>query len=209
VFDFALQPRSGVEHLLVPGNHGARTDTPGVTVALRRDLALALLMARNGTIEALRQRLQERFALALPMTPSLAETSGSSSHGELRFIWAGPGRWLASTSAQSAAAFEATLRHELSGLASVTGQTDGRCVFRVGGPRIREVLATGIPIDIDPRVFGPGDSALTLVGHINVHFWQLDPSPAYEFAVSRSVAASFCQWLFTAAAKYGLLVRSA
>jgi methylglutamate dehydrogenase subunit D len=58
-------------------------------------------------------------------------------------------------------------------------------------------------------VFGPGDTALTLAGHINVHFWQLDLTPTYEFAVLRSFAASFCEWLFAAAAKYGVLVRPA
>jgi methylglutamate dehydrogenase subunit D len=67
----------------------------------------------------------------------------------------------------------------------------------------------GVPVDIDPRVFGPGDTALTLAGHINVHFWQLDLTPTYEFAVLRSFAASFCEWLFAAAAKYGVLVRPA
>ena len=70
-------------------------------------------------------------------------------------------------------------------------QSDGRCIFRIGGPSAREVLAQGLPIDIDPRVFGPGDTALTLAGHINVHFWQVDLSPVYEFAVPRSFAASF------------------
>jgi len=66
-----------------------------------------------------------------------------------------------------------------------------------------------IPIDLDPQVFGPGDIALTLVGHINVHLWQADRTPTYEFAVPCSFAASFCEWLFAASAKYGLLVRAA
>jgi sarcosine oxidase subunit gamma len=98
------------------------------------------------------------------------------------------------------------LRRDLSGLASVANQTDGRSIFQISGPNAHEVLARGLPIDLDPRVFGPGDTALTLAAHINVHFWQLDPSPAYEFAVPRSLAASFCEWLLAAAAKYGVLV---
>jgi heterotetrameric sarcosine oxidase gamma subunit len=206
VSDFALSPRSGLEHLLVPGSRGARTGKPGVTVALRTDLALALVMARNGKAEDLRRRVQDRFGLTLPMAAQGTEQGRNLNHDGLSLIWAGPGRWLAATSRQTAATLEATLRDALSGLASVTGQTAGRCVFHINGPNARDVLVKGIPVDIDPRVFGPGDTALTLLGHINVHFWQIDLSPAYQLAVPRSFAASFCEWLFAASAKYGLSV---
>jgi methylglutamate dehydrogenase subunit D len=67
-------------------------------------------------------------------------------------------------------------------------------------------LGQSLPVDIDARLFRPGDTALTLAGHINVHFWQIDLSPAYEFAVPRSFAASFCEWLFAVSAKYGVVV---
>jgi sarcosine oxidase subunit gamma len=70
------------------------------------------------------------------------------------------------------------------------------------------VLAKGVPIDLDARVFGPGDTALTLVGHISVHLWQVDRAPTYEFAVPRSFAAGFCEWLFAAAAPYGVAIRA-
>jgi methylglutamate dehydrogenase subunit D len=201
--DFALSPRFGVEQVLTAGTHGARRDAPGVTVTLRTDLALALVMARSGKIEHLRRRVLDCFDLTLPLTPQRAEKDG------LSFIWAGPGRWLAGTSRQTPAAFEALLRSELLGLAAVANQTNGRCVLQISGPKAQDVLAQGLPIDVDPRVFGPDDTALTLAGHINVHFWQLDRSPAYEFAVPRSFAASFCEWLLAAAAKYGVLVRPA
>jgi sarcosine oxidase subunit gamma len=201
--DFALSPRSGVEHVMRPGTHGAHQDLPGVVVALRTDLALALVMARNGKTEELRQRVRDRFDVMVPVGAQRAEKNGSS------FTWAGPGRWLAATSTQTAAGFEAMLRGELLGLASVANQTDGRSVFQISGPKAHNVLAYGLPIDVDPRVFGPGDTALTLAGHINVHFWQLDASPLYEFAVPRSFSASFCDWLLASAAKFGVLVRAA
>jgi methylglutamate dehydrogenase subunit D len=211
--DFALLPHSGLEHLVVPGSHGARTDQPGVTVVLRTDLALAMVMARNGKAEDLRQRVQDRFGLTLPMAAQRTEQGGDLNQDGLSFIWAGPGRWLAAMdlgrSRQPAAMLEPTLRDALSGLASVTSQTDGRCVFRLSGPNARDVLAKGIPIDIDPRAFRPGDTALTLVGHIAVHFWQIDLSPAFELAVPRSFAASFCEWLFAASAQYGLSIAPA
>ncbi len=198
--DFVLTPRSGLEHLMFPGTHGAHSDAPGVVLALRADLALVLVMARKGKTEDLRQQVRDRFDLTLPSTVQRVEKSG------LSFVWAGPQRWLAATSTQTPAAFEATLRTELSGVASVANQADGRCIFQISGPKARDVLAHGLPIDVDPQVFGPGDTALTLAGHINVHLWQLDLSPAYQLAVSRSFAASFCEWLLAASAKYGVLV---
>jgi methylglutamate dehydrogenase subunit D len=207
VADVSLFMRSGLEHLLQPGTRSGYAGEPGVTLALRTDLALAYVSARNGKTGALQQRVQDRFGLALPMTAQRA-SDGSPSLDGLSFIWAGPGRWLARTPAQTGAALEATLRSELSAVASVISQTDGRCVFRIGGPRVREVLAKGVPIDLDERVFRPGDTALTLVGHISVHLWQVDPAPIFEFAVPRSFATSFCEWLFAAAARHGLLLRA-
>jgi methylglutamate dehydrogenase subunit D len=205
VADFALAPRSGLEHRLLPGRHGARSGEPGVTVTLRAGLALAVVMARNGKAEVLRQRVQDHFGAVLPMTARRPD-SGDWRLDGLSFIWAGPGRWLARTPAQAAPALEATLRDALSGLASVVNQTDGRCIFHIAGPKAGEILSQSLPVDLDARLFGPGDTALTLAGHINVHFWQIDRSPAYEFAVARSFAASLCDWLFAVSAKYGVLV---
>jgi methylglutamate dehydrogenase subunit D len=209
VADFSLFPRSGLENLLEPGTRGDHAGEPGVTVALLTDLALAYVFARNSKTGELQKRVQDRFDLTLPMAARHIEDGARPSLDSLSFIWAGPGRWLAGTSAQTGASLEAMLRTELSGVASVINQTDGRCVFHISGPSVREVLAKGVPIDLDPRVFSPGDTALTLVGHINVHFWQVDRTPTYEFAVPRSFAATFCEWLFAASAKYGLLVRAA
>jgi len=206
VADVSLFPRSGLEHLLQPRTYGESAGEPGVTLALHSDLALAYVLARNGKGRALQQRVQERFGLALPMTAQRAEDGSMPGLDGLSFIWAGPGRWLARKPGETGAAFEATLRGELATVASVINQTDGRCVFRIGGPRVREVLAKGVPIDLDARVFGPGDTALTLVGHISVHLWQIDRAPTYEFAVPRSFAAGFCEWLFAAAASHGLLI---
>jgi len=208
VADVSLFPRSGLEHLLQPDAQGEHAGEPGVIVALRTDLALAYVLARNGKTDALQQRAQERFGLSLPMTAQHAADGSIPSLDGLSFIWAGPGRWLARTPAQTGTALEAALRSELSAMASVINQTDGRCVFRIGGPRVRDVLAKGVPIDLDERVFRPGDTALTLVGHVSVHLWQVDPAPTYEFAVPRSFAASFCEWLLTAAASNGLLIRA-
>jgi sarcosine oxidase subunit gamma len=197
VSDLVLTPRSALDRVLVPGRYGIEADVPGIVISEHTGIALASVMCRRGKAADLCARVKERLGADLPMTPRRA------ANGSVRFIWAGPGRWLAEMSDEQPQTFERTLREALSDLASITGQSDGRCVIRVSGPKAREMLAKGVPLDLDPSVFGPGDTALTVVAHINVHFWQLDATPSYEFAVFRSYAAGFCEWLLDAAAEFG------
>jgi methylglutamate dehydrogenase subunit D len=203
VSDLALLPCSALDRVLVPGHYGAEGEVPGVTVAEATGVALASVMARKGKTTELCARVRERFATELPMTPRRV------ADGPVHFIWAGPGRWLAQAPNQPPATFESNLREALSGLASVTSQSDGRTIIRIGGPKARDALAKGVPLDLDPSVFGPGDTAMTTVAHINVHFWQCDAAPTYDFAVFRSFAGSFCEWFLDAAAEFGVLVAAA
>jgi sarcosine oxidase subunit gamma len=200
VADLRLTPRSALDRVLVPGHCGAEGEIPGVTVAEHTGLALTSVMARKGKSPELAARIKERFAADLPVTPRRV------ADGQIHFIWAGPGRWLAAAPNQPPSTFESNLREALSGLASVTSQSDGRSIIRVSGPKAREALAKGVPLDLDPRVFGPGDTAMTVVAHINVQLWQSDATPAYDFAVFRSLAGSFCEWLLDAAAEFGVLI---
>lgn len=189
---FVLSPRSGLEHLLTRETYGAPENASGTTVALRGELALASVMVRKGKCEELAKTVQRSFNVAPPMRPRRTGTDA------LSFIWAGPGRWLAASSTLTASSLETILRDRLAGLASVVSQSHGRCVIRVSGPQTRDVLSRGVPIDLDAAAFAPGDTALTLAGHVHVHLWQIDLAPTYEFAIPRSFAASFCEWLFEA-----------
>jgi sarcosine oxidase subunit gamma len=182
------------------GRHGVPSGDAGVTVALPGNVALASVMARKGRHEALARRVEERLGLDLPTVPRRVAA------GEIALVWAGPGQWLALAEGDRGAAFEARLRSELSDLASICDQSDGRTVFRVGGPRARDALAKGVMLDLHPRAFGPGDASVTAVAHVGVHLWQLDAGPTYEFAVFRSFAGAFWHWLAASAAEYGLAV---
>jgi sarcosine oxidase subunit gamma len=203
VSDLVLTPSSALDRVLVPGHYGAEAETPGVTISEHTDLALASVMARREKTSELAARVKERFAIDLPMTPRRA------AGGPIHFIWAGPGRWLAAALHQSPVTFEGDLRGALAGLASVTSQSDGRTIIRIGGPKARKALAKGVPLDLDPRAFGPDDTAMTIVAHINVHLWQCDATPTYDFAVFRSFAGSFCEWLLDASAEFGVTVHGA
>jgi sarcosine oxidase subunit gamma len=202
VSDLVLTPRSALDRVLVPGHYGVEADVPNIVVSEHTGNALASVMGRRDKATDLLVRAKERFGIDLPMTPRRV------AEGQVHFIWAGPGRWLAEAPNEEPITFERNLREALTGLASVTSQSDGRAIIRISGRKAREALAKGVPLDLDPRVFGPGDTAMTVVGHINVHFWQSDEAPTYDFAVFRSFAASFCEWLLDASAEFGVLVPS-
>ena len=115
-------------------------------------------------------------------------------------VWAGPHQWLCMSEKPD---LVPRLAAGLAGLAAVSDQSDARTVLRVSGPRSRDVLAKGCPIDLHPRAFAPGDAALTVIAHIGVHIWQFDAAPTYDVAVFRSMAASFWSWFEVAAAEFG------
>jgi methylglutamate dehydrogenase subunit D len=198
-----LTSRSALDRVLAPGRFGAEVDAPGVFIAERTGLALASVMARKGKAGAVSAHAKQIFGIDLPLTPRRV------ADGPIHFVWAGPDRWLAESWTETPHTFERDLREAFMSLASVTSQSDGRSIIRLGGPKAREVLAKGMSLDLDPRVFGPGDAALTVAAHISVHFWQLDATPTYDFAVFRSFAASFCEWLLDASAEFGAVLESA
>lgn len=195
-----LTPRSGPERVLVTDRHGVRDGRAGVTLAWRSGPALAAVNVRRNRLDALAGRVRDVFGLQLVLVPKCVIA------GPIAFVWGGPGQWLAMADGEDGAAFEQRLRATLGNLASVSDQSDGRTVFRVGGERARDVLAKGVPIDLHPRAFRPGDAAVTTVAYIGAQFWQVDDTPTYEFIISRSFAAGFWEWLIDAAAEFGDLI---
>jgi sarcosine oxidase subunit gamma len=196
--EITLASRSGLEHLIAAGT---LSPGAGVTVSLRTGLALASVIARKDREDEIARRVREALALDLPLAPRRVGTESMS------FAWAGPGQWLVIAEGAAGHALEAQLRRELGGFASVSDQSDGRVVIRVGGPNARDALAKGLPVDLHPRAFGPDQTAITGIAYIGVHFWQVEAAaPTYEFAVSRSFAAAFWSWLMSAAAEFGVAV---
>lgn len=191
-----LAPSSGLERVLETGQRGVRDGRAEVTLALHSP-ALASVSVRRNRLDALVGRVRDAFALQLVHVPKCVIAA------PIAFVWAGPGQWLAMADGEGGAAFEQRLRVALGDFASVSDQSDGRTIIRVGGARARDVLAKGVPIDLHPRAFRAGDAAVTTVAHIGVQLWQVDETPTYELIVSRSFAAGFWEGLIDAAAEFG------
>jgi sarcosine oxidase subunit gamma len=85
----------------------------------------------------------------------------------------------------------------------VSDQSDGRTVIRISGPRTRDTLAKGLPIDLDLRAFPENGAATSVISLMGVQLWQVDDTPAYDIAIFRSLSGSFWRWLTASAAEFG------
>lgn len=161
----------------------------GVSLRERTGMTLAIVSALRGREAELAEAVKSAYGIDLPQTPK--RVAG----GDVAFVWAGPGKWLATSASEMD--FEALP-------AAVSEQSDGRSVFAVSGPKAREALATLIAIDLHPRVFAPGDVAMTHAASIAVHLWQTDDAPTYELVCFRTFAATLWRWLAHAGMSRGL-----
>ena len=193
-----IRARSALDGLALPGRHGKAGGEPGVTIGETTGLSLASVIARKGKAAIVAAAAKAALGIDLPSTPRRVGT------GKVAFLWAGLDQWLAvSREALNPGEFETQLANLFAGSASVSEQSDGRTVIRIAGPNARDALAKGLPIDLHPRAFRPGDTALTLAAHIGLQIWQIDENPTYEIAVFRGFAGSFWHFLTEAAAEFG------
>lgn len=186
-----------------PGRFGRSVTEPGLVVTELTDFQLASVQTRAGreAAAAAAVAIARAFAACLPDSPRVAAGD------DVCFVWSGPGHWLA-LSRQTASGIEARLAGALHGLAAVCDQSDSRIMLEVRGPKVREVLAKGVSIDLHPRVFRTGDAALTSVSHVSLQFWQTEEAPVYQLLVARSYFQSFWRWLAASAAEFGGEVRA-
>jgi len=192
--DLALDRRTPLAGVATPGRFGRRDGEAGLVIE-EVTTAAATVIARRGRTEALATALAASYGLTLPAGPHRISAGG------VTFAGIAPDRWLAT--ATGIENFVPQLRARLGPAAAVMDQSDARVVIRVSGPRVREVLAKGVPLDLHRATFRPGDVASTLVSYIGLQIDMLDDRPTYELAAPRSMAGSFWSWLTASAAEFG------
>lgn len=131
--------------------------------------------------------VQQAIGFDMPLVPNK-----SSAAGERTAWWLGPDQWLVVVPPAEAPAL---LRALESAAPSVVDVSDLRARFELAGPRAADVLRKGCGVDLHPRVFRPGDCALTVLGRVRVGIMQIDGRPAYRILVERSVAPYLWDWL--------------
>jgi sarcosine oxidase subunit gamma len=196
----SLAARSALSGIALPGRYG-RAGATGFVIEEVTDFAFASIICKRDKRFALINAVNTAFGVALPDGPRRV------TRGHVTFAGVGPDQWIASADASDATGFAARVRARLGPFAAVSDQSDARLVLRVSGSRVRDVLAKGVPVDLHPKAFRPGDVACTVVGYITTQIDMLDDAPTYQLAAPRSMAGSFWSWFTASAAEFGYEVR--
>jgi sarcosine oxidase subunit gamma len=178
-----------------PGLFGADGDAP-IQLSERRG-AIAQVMGRKGQDEQVRAAIHGAFGLALPRPGSSATNDSATG------IWVAPETWLILRDGAQGDDLARELATACGDAASVADQTWGKSIIRISGARARDVLAKGCRVDLHPRVFGPGKSAVTPIAHIHTVLTQVDPMPTFDLIVPSTLARDFVEWLRLSAAEFG------
>jgi heterotetrameric sarcosine oxidase gamma subunit len=196
VSELQLAPRAPLHEEMSPRRIGRPDGPAGVTVHERTNLSLVLITARRGLRAACIDSLRASYDLDAPATPRIV-------HGRaLSLAWAGPESWLAVGSARPD--IETELKASVKQAASTVDMSDQRVVMRISGPMTRAVLTKGVTIDLHPRVFAPGDTAITSLANITTQLWQVDDVPTFDLVSPRATARDMFHWLTVSAAQFGL-----
>ena len=197
--DRTISNRSSLAGLANPGSLGAATGNPGVRIREITEFAALAVIARRGCAS------EVAAVLAHHVGSPIADAAKRAEGAALSVTGTAPGQWLVVERGGSRNEVE-RVRAELSEIAAVTDQGDGRLIIEMSGARARDALAKGIAIDLDASVFKIGDAAQTSAAHIGLQIALLDETPTFEIISARSTAESFWSWLVASAAEYGIEV---
>ena len=86
--------------------------------------------------------------------------------------------------------------------ASFLDQSDGRFLIVAEGPDVREMLAKGTGMDLDPAAFPQDASAMTAFGHLTVHITRT-AADRYDLVAMSSFAGGLWESLREASLEFG------
>ena len=182
----------------------ARGNAAGAGVTLRERGPRGQLCLRGAPEPEFTAAVKQVFGIEPPLR---AGTTGG--HGDRTLFWLGPDEWLAVFGDQELDRMIAELREALaSRQAAVVDVSHARAIISVAGPRARQVLQKGCPLDLHPSRFRAGACAPSKFARCHVLLHQSDDVPAYDLYVPRSFARYLWAWLEDAAAEYGLAIEA-
>lgn len=185
----------------------ARAPLAGIVLpagATARPFLAAVDLRADPADGALLARLAGALGFALPTTPNTVAGDPDGRHA----LWLGPDEWLVVGPAGSAAAIGAAIRDAAEGaFVTTTDVSANRTAVELAGPAARAILASGMPLDLHPRAFGPGSCAQTLLSRVGVIVHQVADTPRYRLWVRPSFARYLAAWLTDAAIGAGVAGR--
>ena len=154
--------------------------------------------ARPAFLDGVRRAL----GFDLPLDPNTTADAD-----DLAALWLGPDEWLILTPDDRAEAVAGRLRAEFRAeFAAITDVSAASAVIRLTGPRVRDVLAAGCPLDLHPRAFHVGRCAQTILAKATATIVQVDDAPTFDLFVRRSFADYVARWLEDAGREFDLVV---
>ncbi|PWK76908.1 sarcosine oxidase subunit gamma family protein [Aminobacter sp. AP02] len=205
--DYLWNTQSPLQKALVPGCHGATGAHPGVTLREVRDIVLVQVMARRGKAAETAKAAKKLFGVEAPATPKAVIGKTAT------LVWSGPDQFTVIAPRTDEASQLAAMAQAFTGSASLSDQSDGRCLIRVSGARARDAIAKFSSLDLHDSVFPVGTAANTSVDHTAVNFWReangTDGHPVYNMLVFTSFSDSLWHTIVDSSLEYGVEASSA
>jgi len=170
---------------------GAVRGTAGTIVEIRErpfmtqvDVRLPADEAAFGAVES-----------AVGARPSATPNRSTGSESGARIVWLGPDQWLVVDPSRTPGALEAVVAAALAPFGGTAVDVSAaRTILEIEGSAARDLLASACSIDLDPRVFGPGTCAQTMLARVDVVLECLAPELIRVF-VRASFATYLVAWL--------------
>lgn len=180
------------------GRDDAASVGPGIRVAEMRGLARLWISPFQNQVEEVNARLSNAFGCRLPGLRRFVVGD------RLTLLWADAEGWWAEAQAATPSAILGEIASVLDGRAAIVDQGGGHVFLRLTGPRVKDLLSKGCPVDLHPDAFPMGSCAPTVMAHCRVHL-RVEPTDAFGLLIPTSYAQSFRDWIEEAALEFGLL----
>ena len=202
------EPASPLAALRRDEQHGVAVDGPA-PVALTEAPAVAIVQvaAFDGAVPALAEALAPLGLAPLP-EPGHARHLGDPAGGTAIAAVA-PGRWLVLAFADAGLA-ERAAAAVAPEIGSAVDLGHARTRLILSGPRARDVLAKGMPIDVSADALPTGRVATSRFAHVTVQLRVLDgavDAPVFELLAMSSYAATLWSDLVEAGEEWGIATR--
>jgi methylglutamate dehydrogenase subunit D len=197
--EFVWSPTSALKTIL-PASSPLRSLEQAVRIAEIPVISLVHVMARRGKWRETARVAQGLWGVEPPAKPSAAFG------GTATLVWSGPDQFFALEVNPAQVRDHGEIVRTFAGIASVSEQSDGRCLVELSGARTREALARLCSIDLDEAVFPVGGAAATSIDHTTVQLWR-DPDgpeghPAFRILMFASFAGSIARTIQEATAGF-------
>jgi len=204
VVELSWTATTPLSRIYAQGRHGVKKGAARLSMAELTDFELVQVMARRGLWSPTDQACKEAYGQPAPAKPQAVRAEGAL------LIWSGPDQFFV-LSPRGAALERARLA--FAGMASLSEQSDGRCLLQVSGARARDMLAKVCSLDLHPGVFPVGAAAATSIDHTSVNLWRGDDSATGEAVFHLLIFSTFAEslWhtLLDSGAEYGISIDAA